>query len=154
MIDASLEILSKCMKPKVTKLEFLGYWADVLRSKCVVQLIMNFRYTSCTPLPFYSSYFDFIYFKFKLNKIKDKSSYTMLLGFKAKPSQYSLSRAFLGSTFKDEPVSTRTWAKLVPLHSTETCNALLCFFPLGVKSASEKPNPLSTVKLVSPPLNH
>ena len=35
-------------------------------------LHMNLWITWCTPWPFYSIYFDFIYFKFKINKIKDR----------------------------------------------------------------------------------
>ena len=73
----------------------------------------------------------------------------MLLGFKVSPQQSSRSRVFLGKTFNDEPVSTRTWASMVPLHSMETCKASLCFLPLEVKSASEKPNLLSAVRLAT-----
>ena len=69
--------------------------------------------------------------------------------FNSRPSQSRRSKAFFGSTFSDEPVSTRTCAKVVPLHSTETCRVSLCSLPLIVRSASENPRPLSTVRLAT-----
>ena len=40
----------------------------------------------------------------------------MLLGLRVKPSQSKRSKSFFGSTFREEPVSTKTWARVVPLH--------------------------------------
>ena len=62
-----------------------------------------------------------------VNPCSDANSTTILLGFRVSPSQSNLSRAFFGKTFKDDPVSTKTWARVSPLHSTETCSMSLCF---------------------------
>ena len=60
-----------------------------------------------------------------------KALTTMLLGFKVNPSQSCLSRAFLGNTFRDEPVSTKTCARVVPYIPLRHATPHYAFFPLA-----------------------
>src|SRR4051812_22368275 len=70
-----------------------------------------------------------------------KARTTNSLGLNSTPALSIRMRADLGSTFKEDPVSTKTQDKVVPLHSIEICKALLWFLPSGGRSQSVNPKP-------------